>query len=336
MIHWLLLVVIFIACYVGVALIRFYAVSRGMLDTPSSRSSHTVPTPRGGGVAFVVIYLLGLGYIGYLGDASLSMLIMLGVPSLIVASIGFVDDHHPLSAKWRIMVHCIAASLCLLAMEHVPVFSIMGYQLNSIFINAVLVFFYQIWMINLYNFMDGIDGIAAVEAIVVCILMATIYGLEGYAFGVTATLLLAAAVLGFLVWNFPPARIFMGDSGSGFLGMVLAALSLQGALIDLRYFWAWVILLGVFIVDATFTLVYRIGRGEKMYVAHRQHAYQHAASKLGNHRPVTLAVGVITLFWLAPIAFAVVLFNMDGAMGVAVAYLPLLFIAVRFKAGLPS
>jgi Fuc2NAc and GlcNAc transferase len=333
MIHWMVLVAVFIVCFGGVALIRFYAVSRGILDNPNARSSHSIPTPRGGGVAIVVAYLLGLLYVGYVGDVELSALTTLGVPTLIVAIIGWWDDHRPVPAKWRMLTHCVAATVCLLGMEHMPELTILGYRISSIFVTAGLAFLYQIWMINLYNFMDGIDGIAAIEAIIVCGLMAVIYSFTGYDFGAAATLLLAASVLGFFVWNFPRARIFMGDSGSGFLGLALAILSLQGALIDIRYFWAWVILLGVFIVDATFTLLHRLARGEKFYEAHRQHAYQHAATRFGNHYKVTLAVGAVTVCWLGPFAFAVAFYNLDGVVAVLIAYIPLVILAVRFKAG---
>jgi Fuc2NAc and GlcNAc transferase len=146
-------------------------------------------------------------------------------------------------------------------------------------------------------------------------------------------LLLAASVAGFLYWNFPPARIFMGDAGSGFLGMVLGGLSLQAAWLSAPMLWAWVILLGVFIVDATFTLFRRLLRGDKVYEAHRSHAYQFASRHFGKHLPVTLAVGVINMCWLLPIALCVTRFGLDGLLGVILAYVPLLLLAIRFHAG---
>jgi len=147
---------------------------------------------------------------------------------------------------------------------------------------------------------------------------------------------LATAVLGFLIWNFPPARIFMGDAGSGFLGIILALLSLQAAWIESRLLWVWLILLGVFIVDATVTLFRRVLRGEKFYQAHRSHAYQYASRILGTHRPVTLAVCAINIFWLMPVASLVAAGKLDGIIGLVVAYLPLLLLAYRYKAGDPQ
>jgi Fuc2NAc and GlcNAc transferase len=140
-------------------------------------------------------------------------------------------------------------------------------------------------------------------------------------------------VLGFLFWNFPPAKIFMGDAGSGFLGMAIGVISLQAAWASPDLFWAWLILLGVFIVDATVTLLRRLLRGEKIYEAHRSHAYQFASRRYGRHLPVTLAVAAINLFWLFPLAASVVLWSIDGVLALTVAYIPLLLLASKFNAG---
>ncbi|MNJ61477.1 putative undecaprenyl-phosphate N-acetylglucosaminyl 1-phosphate transferase [compost metagenome] len=145
--------------------------------------------------------------------------------------------------------------------------------------------------------------------------------------------LLALAVAGFLFWNFPPARIFMGDAGSGFLGMQLGLLSLHAMNAQPSLLWAWIILLGSFIVDATFTLARRLLRGDKVYEAHRSHAYQYASRQFGKHRPVTLAITAINLFWLLPMAVVVVKGGVDAIVGVVIAYVPLVLLAVKFKAG---
>ena len=125
----------------------------------------------------------------------------------------------------------------------------------------------------------------------------------------------------------------MGDAGSGFLGIQLALLSLHAMNAQPLLLWAWIILLGSFIVDATFTLVRRLLRGEKVYEAHRSHGYQYASRLFGKHRPVSLAITAINVFWLLPIAAAVVLGGLDSVLGVCIAYVPLLLLAVKFKAG---
>src|SRR5690606_17291136 len=191
---------------------------------------------------------------------------------------------------------------------------------------------YLVWLLNLYNFMDGIDGIASVEAICVALGGALVYLLSVSASGVAASggwlppVLLAAAVAGFLVWNFPPARIFMGDAGSGFIGIVLGVLSIQAAAMQPALLWCWLILLGVFVVDATQTLLRRLLRGEKVYEAHRSHAYQFAARACGRHLPVTLAVLALNVLWLLPVAVLVALGWLDGALGMLIAYAPLLLL----------
>jgi len=136
-------------------------------------------------------------------------------------------------------------------------------------------------------------------------------------------LVLAAATLGFLVWNWPPAKIFMGDAGSGFLGLMLAAFSLQAGWVASRLFWSWVILLGVFVVDATVTLIRRTANGEKFYEAHRSHAYQHAARRCGGHLPATLAGGLINMIFLLPVALLVANGALDGFAGVLLTYVAL-------------
>ncbi|MDD5126464.1 MAG: glycosyl transferase, partial [Methylovulum sp.] len=145
--------------------------------------------------------------------------------------------------------------------------------------------------------------------------------------------LLAMAVAGFLCWNFPPAKIFLGDGGSGFLGIVLGIFSLQAAWCSPQFFWSWLILLGVFIVDATWTLLHRLYQGEKVYQAHRSHAYQKAARRYGAHKPVSLAVAMINVFWLLPMALWVGMGGINGLFGMLLSYVPLFILAVIFKAG---
>jgi len=181
--------------------------------------------------------------------------------------------------------------------------------------------------------MDGIDGIASVEAISVCLGGYLLYMLTGQFALATLPLVLGVSVAGFLCWNFPPARIFMGDAGSGFLGIALGTLSLQAGWVAPELFWSWLILLGVFVCDATFTLIRRLMRGDKVYEAHRSHAYQYASRQFGRHLPVTVAVGAINLFWLLPVALLVGTQRLDGLLGVLIAYLPLVALAAKFHAG---
>ncbi|MFD2641179.1 MraY family glycosyltransferase [Pseudomonas japonica] len=313
--------------------LRRYALAKSIIDVPNARSSHTVPTPRGGGVAIVLAFLLALAVVGAHNDADLAGMIALGGAGALIAIIGFLDDHGHIAARWRLLGHFLAAAWALAWLGGLPTLEVFGLQLDLGWFGAIIAAFYLVWLLNLYNFMDGIDGIASVEAICACLGGCLLYWFSGFHQLLMLPLLLAMAVAGFLYWNFPPARIFMGDAGSGFLGITLGVLSLQAAWVSSQLFWCWLILLGVFIVDATYTLIRRLSRGDKVYEAHRSHAYQFASRLYGRHLPVTVAVGLINLFWLLPIALCVMLLGLDGVLGVVIAYVPLIIIAIRYRAG---
>ena len=313
--------------------LRRYALARSLLDIPNERSSHTVPTPRGGGVAIVLTFLVILPLLGLVGELpAASLWALLGAGGG-VAVIGFLDDLRDIPPLWRLLGHFIGAGWALTWLGGLPPLPVFGYMLDLGWLGHGLAALYLVWLLNLYNFMDGIDGIAGIEAVTVCLGGAVLYALSAGDSLWMVPVLLLSAVAGFLVWNFPKARIFMGDAGSGFVGMVLGVLSLQAAGVAPQLFWGWVILLGAFVVDATVTLLRRMRRGERIYQAHRSHAYQYAARKYGAHPPVSLAFGAINICWLLPVAALVAVGRLDGVLGVVMAYAPLVWLAVRFKAG---
>jgi len=339
--YWLLLLAVAGLSLILTGGLRRYALWRSLLDIPNARSSHSVPTPRGGGVAIVMSFLLALPWMAAAGVASWRLVWALLGAGAGVAVLGFLDDHGHIAARWRLLGHFAAAVWGMFWLGGLPPVTIFGYVHDLAWAGYVLTAVYLVWMLNLYNFMDGIDGIASVEAICVCLSAAVLIALSGpgegaQAAGVWLPLLLACAVAGFLFWNFPPARIFMGDAGSGFLGITLGIMSLQAAWVAPRLMWSWLILLGVFVVDATFTLLRRLLRGDKIYEAHRSHAYQRAARRYGRHLPVTLGVGAINLCWLLPIALWVATGGVDGAVGLSIAYAPLMVLAMIFQAGQPD
>lgn len=320
---------IVLATWALTAVVRSYALARNVVDIPNDRSSHQQPTPRGGGVAVLACYLMAFALFTD-GVAPLTDWRIV-IAGLSVGAIGFLDDHLSIRARWRFLVHIASAALCVWglslhrgALPHpvVPA-AVWGF--------AVL---FLAWMINLYNFMDGINGIAGIEAITVGIGGLVLHGVTGQPWvqGL-APLFLTAAVLGFLFWNFPAARIFLGDAGSGFLGLMLGVFALQAGLADHRLFFAWNILLGCFIVDASLTLVRRVLAGKAFYKAHRDHAYQHAAKLHGSHARVSMGIGLINLCWLLPVAWLVARSSLGVVTGVAMAYLPLVVVALRYRAG---
>ncbi|MNJ17999.1 putative undecaprenyl-phosphate N-acetylglucosaminyl 1-phosphate transferase [compost metagenome] len=331
-IWWLFPIVLVISLLMTGAL-RRYAIAKSIIDVPNARSSHSVPTPRGGGVAIVIAFLLALVALTVAEGEDLSVLLALAGAGALIAILGFMDDHGHIAARWRLLGHFVAAAWVLGWLGGLPPLEVFGLTLNLGWFGAILAAVYLVWLLNLYNFMDGIDGIASIEAITVCLGACLLYWVAGVGHLVVLPMLLAVAVAGFLFWNFPPAKIFMGDAGSGFLGIMLGALSLQAAWTSSQLFWCWLILLGVFIVDATFTLLRRLSRGDKVYEAHRSHAYQFASRQYGKHLPVTLVVAALNVFWLLPVALSVMLLGVDGALALVIAYVPLVVLAVRYRAG---
>ena len=182
--------------------------------------------------------------------------------------------------------------------------------------------------------MDGIDGIAGIEAVSVMVFAAILLAATGAGSSSAIFLLVASAsVMGFLLWNWPPAKIFMGDSGSGFLGFCLGSAAWATIVEHRLSMWVWLILLGAFIVDATVTLVRRFLRGARLAEAHRSHAYQKLSRKYGSHRKVTLGILGVNLVWLDPIAYGAAERPSLAALLTLIAWLPLTFAAWRCGAG---
>lgn len=330
----LLLIGVCIMSVLATGAIRQYALKRQVLDMPNERSSHEVPIPRGGGGSIVASSFAGMLVLYVLGDVDSAIVGALIGAGTVVASVGFLDDHRPVQARWRLPVHFAAACWAVWGLDGMPPVAFLGDPVNLGLVGDGLAVVALVWLLNLFNFMDGIDGIAGVETVTTCVgsvLLFALGSVDSREWIMPAVL--GMATVGFLVWNFPTAKIFMGDVGSGFLGLVLGILALRGASVSPASFWSWAILLGVFIVDATVTLLRRLERHEKLYEAHRSHAYQHAASHAGSHRVVTMAVAAINVFWLLPIALLVGTGAINGLLGTLVAYSPLVFAAIRFNAG---
>ena len=315
-------------------IIRRYALTHNLIDVPNQRSSHQMPTPRGGGLAIVITFFAGLLCLWLIGALQTKVLLALTGAGGLVAWVGFWDDRRHIAPRWRLAAHFLGAAWGIFWLGQLPPLSVFGHLLYLSWPGYLLAAVYLVWLLNLYNFMDGIDGIAGIEAITVCLggSLAFIFAIPSSQDWLTPTVLLAA-VAGFLYWNFPRARIFMGDSGSGFLGLTLGLLSIQAAQVNPELFWCWLILLGVFIVDATTTLLRRVLRGEAFHEAHHSHAYQYASRRFAGHRQVSIGVGLINLLWLLPITLLVTRGSLPGLAGLLIAYTPLVWCAFLYKAG---
>ena len=308
------------------------------LDIPNERSSHITPTPRGGGIAFVSTSLIGFLLL-LLNDAlNRTELLSLCCAGTIVAIAGHLDDRQKISgATVRLVLHAISAVILIVGVGIPSELAIFERTVNTGLVGSILGVVYLVWLLNLFNFMDGTDGIAAGEAIFVVIAGAFLnYHVLSDASHSAAAVVLAVSTFGFILYNWSPAKIFMGDVGSGFLGIVIGGLSLIAANQDPELLWVWIILLAVFVSDATVTLIRRLLRKQKPHVAHRSHAYQHLAIRLNSHAKVALLVLAVNIAWLLPIAFLVADKQLAGTTGVIIAYVPLLVAALAFGAGKDS
>lgn len=315
--------------------IRRLAMQSGMLDRPNERSSHTVPTPRGGGLAVLVATSVALVSAIFLGLFPATAGIALLTGYLAVGWIGWRDDRHGVPASIRLLVHLLSAAWLLVVSVGT---SEPGITISSVGAVAAAGFLWiaMVWAINLFNFMDGTDGIAASQAVFMSLMGALIAGLQG-AFTLAVLLgVLAAGTAGFLIWNWQPARIFMGDVGSGSLGFMLAAAPVSVFGLRVEMLWPWAILWTTFAVDATVTLLRRALGRQRIFDAHRSHAYQILARRWRSHARVALAFSAVNLLWVAPLSIAAALAPQTGAACVALAAFPLVALAWRIGAGRPD
>ena len=327
-------VLLFVSSALITAGVRAFLVSHGVMDLPNARSSHAVPVPRGGGVGIVVVFLSAVVclLLRQVIPAKLAWALLGG--GLAIAIVGLADDRFKLAPWPRLVVHCLAAGWAVWSLEPMAPFRFGGNTIVWVWLSRGVAFAGLIWLTNLFNFMDGIDGLAGMEAVCVSGFGAVLLFLNGLPSYAHLSWMLAAATLGFLVWNWPPAKIFMGDVGSGFLGFTLGTLALFSSKAGPGLIWPWLILLAAFFVDATVTLLRRMFSRARWHEAHRSHAYQHAAQAAGSHAKVTLAVAAINLGWLFPLAWAALRYPAGAPALAAIAIIPLLYITIRFEGGL--
>ncbi|HVO48307.1 MAG TPA: glycosyltransferase family 4 protein [Steroidobacteraceae bacterium] len=288
------------------ALVRRFALKHGFLDVPNDRSSHARVTPRGGGLAIVVVSAAaGVGLLLTHSVSGRLVVALLGGGAA-VAGVGFVDDRRPVRPVMRLGIHLLAAVWAVAWLGGLADVQIGAQVIHLGAVGDVLAVLGIVWTLNLFNFMDGIDGIAASEAIFIAaaaamLTPAALVPAASAGVGVFAGVF-ACACAGFLVWNWPPARIFMGDVGSGYLGYVIAVLGLQATHANPAAVWVWLILGSLFFLDATLTLIRRSLRRERVHVAHRSHGYQWLARRWRSHLSVTLLTSGLNVLWLLPCA----------------------------------
>jgi UDP-N-acetylmuramyl pentapeptide phosphotransferase/UDP-N-acetylglucosamine-1-phosphate transferase len=243
-----------------------YAHHRGMMDLPGQRRSHSIPTPRGGGIGIVVAALAGMPAALALlpGPWPAPVVAAVAMATVSVAAVGWWDDHHPLPVLPRFGIQLLSAALVAVALV---MEGMSGWWLPLVVLAGT-------WSINLHNFMDGIDGLLAQQVIFVGVGLALLAWAAAQPALAGAAACLAAAALGFWFFNRPRARIFMGDVGSGTMGLLIFALTAMLWRVDWHLLWPALILSSSFVADATLTLLGRMASGRRWYTAHREHLYQ--------------------------------------------------------------
>lgn len=288
----MLYLILFIVSFTLTYFIKEYAIKKSLVAEVNERSSHTTPTPHGGGIAIAITWFIGLSYLFYTNDIESSLYYALMVGA-VLAVVSYLDDLYELSPKVRLITQSSVAVGGIIALGGLNSLDFGLFSIDNQAITNLVAFVAVIWFINLYNFLDGIDGYAGSEAVFL--------GLAGFMlFGGAHFLVLVVSVLGFLIWNWHRAKIFMGDVGSTLLGYTVAIFTIYYANQDALNLWIWLILFGLFWFDATLTLFRRYKNGEKLSQAHKKHAYQRLnQSGWAHDRVVLFSLGVnVVLFSL--------------------------------------
>lgn len=283
---------------------RKYSIKNSVIDIPNDRSSHTQPTPRGGGVSISLSILFGTVAIYQLDIISLSIFIAITGSTFIVAIVGWIDDHKHIAFYWRILFYSVASVWGILWVGGLDSIRIGSFVISmSSSTGTIVTFLGLVWLTNLYNFMDGTDGLASMQAICAALFGGILLlrtGQDGLAL---ICFIIVSSCIGFLYWNFPPAKIFMGDVGSCVLGFLFGLLAVISDSLGAIPVSIWCILLSFFICDATFTLLKRILGREKWYSAHCSHAYQRLVQMGMSHRKILSIIFILNIVVVWPTAY---------------------------------
>ena len=310
---------------------RGVAAARGIVAHLNTRTLHQKVVPRGGGVAFAAVFSLCTVAAWALGVLPLPVMLCFGVGGAAAAAAGFVDDVHDVAAAKKLAVQTALAAWMLLTFTRPLYLPLTGGSVLLDGLLAVALLFVPVWMINLYNFIDGIDGMAVGGAVYICLAaLVTLSLTQKDPVLMFVLALLGAAGLGFACVNLPPASVFMGDAGSIFLGYCVSALALATVLTGRLSAWTWLCILAYYIGDTTTTTLSRMVLVERWYGGHRSHAYQNLARIWSSHARVTYGVLAFDLAWALPLAVWSALSPQWGPLAAALALAPPVAWALRF------
>lgn len=295
----------------------------GMVDVPDQRRQHTQATPRGAGLGMALVLCLMLLGVGWIWPSEINGLASVGLLVVGASALGGIDDHVGLSVLVRLLCQSLLAlvSLTLLGLTWTE---------GLIWLWALLL----VWLMNLHNFMDGSDGLAGLQGVWVGVGLALWFHGQADDLAALVAILLAGACGGLLVWNWPPARVFMGDSGSLLIGAMVAWLLVWGDVNASLPWWLAALWVSVFVVDTSATLLLRVLRGERWYTPHHRHAYQGLITMGATHAQVLLGFAVIKLAVIVPVTLGVQGRHVDPVVAVCGVYalLVLAWLGVQVQA----
>ena len=303
-----------------------FASKKKILASINFRTLHAKETPKGGGIVLSSVFMISISIMIYLEILKDDVLLLVSLCSVLSSFVGFLDDLYDLKAAIKIVVQ-LAMAISILIL----IFPI--YYLNSLYLLSALLLLciFIVWVINSVNFMDGIDGLCS--SIAICILTSASFGLHlsGYGFHYYLPFLITLSIcIGFLIVNLSSKKLFMGDSGSLFLGYLLCFFALRSIMEGHLSFWFWSILFSFILTETTSTTIYRLFNLDNWHGAHRSHAYQNLARVLDNHKAVTGGVVAYHFFWLAPLSIASIVFSYFSLIYLILAILPVLVFNLKY------
>ena len=324
----ILLFFVYVLSLFGTIYYRKFALRHHILANLNFRTLHENPTPRGGGIVFSMVFVFFVFCLYFINLVELELMLVFGIGAGLATTVGYIDDLKGIGTIKKLILQFLLVLLILYVFNGGPLSMIE--QLSG-WLSWTISAFLLLWLINVYNFIDGIDGLAISGAILILItLLLTFYITNHTSNIVPLFLVLFASCFGFLFFNWPKASIFMGDSGSIFLGYCFGAFIVYSLMNDEISFLTWLVVFGYYLGDTTTTTLIRIMLVKKWYHPHRSHAYQNLARKLDNHAIVSFGVMVYHILWLLPLAIWTVLKPNFGIIAVVLAFLPSIIWSIKF------
>lgn len=305
-----------------------------VLDLPSERGMHSNPKVGSGGVAVVLSLISSITFFYYKGNLEIELFYSLLTALIIIGIVGLIDDIKKLPYKFRLLIQFLVSTIIILFyLEKLG--SLVLYPLPLSGIIVYLIFGLSlVWFMNLYNFMDGINGLASIQGISFFLGVGIVSSIFYPELDHNYFWSFVAIFLGFLLWNFPKARIFLGDVGSGSMGIFIAIYLVHLSTLEMNLFWIGVLLMSIFITDATYTLLVRIFRNLPFHQAHNSHAYQKITTKYHSHTKVTLSIFLINTLIILPLSIISLYLNFSPFFFLMIIMVILALACFYFKAGI--